>query len=352
MMSSDNEVSQNTESDGDNSFINDGVDWSIDDEINDREVHENIGQDEEIEKQVFRFAENTAEVNIAEGILDEILGKIVEAFDIIEEKENDTLSETRNAPEIDPVLETISEASSIDCTNSPVRVGVGSRSPSVTPPPASPTWAPSLGSKRSVEETYRRYGYQKKLRYSDFVLDEIEGKVEQHEKEDTSFDLKVSWKTTVVRVSVRKEELMGMIVDKLEKQLSLKCGSLRLYQGGVGREEVVSRTHTVAELGLGVASVLHGRLGLEGEGWQESLEVRLQRRERRAEVVVVRVLLTDTVREVMELFSQATQLACHRFRLERDGEELKEGSTMEAGVYSICFVLLEKTSTNIFRRKK
>ena len=37
-------------------------------------------------------------------------------------------------------------------------------------------------------------------------------------------------------VSVRKEELMGKMMDKLEKQLGVKCGSLRLYQGGVGRE--------------------------------------------------------------------------------------------------------------------
>ena len=53
----------------------------------------------------------------------------------------------------------------------------------------------------------------------------------------------------------------------------------------------------------------------------------------------------------MELFSQATQLACHRFGLERDGEELEEGSTMEEGVYMFCSAG-KKTFTNIFRRKK
>ena len=48
MMSSDNEATRKTESDGENSFIDDGVDWFSDDEIKDREVQEEIDLDEVI----------------------------------------------------------------------------------------------------------------------------------------------------------------------------------------------------------------------------------------------------------------------------------------------------------------
>ena len=160
--------------DGEESFIDDVLDWSSDDE-----VHEGFSLGDEVEQQVFRFAENTTEVNIAVSVLDEILAnvetrsKVIEAFAKFEDEV--TTSETYEVPEINPVLETISEASSIDSTSSPV--GATSRSPPVTPPPASPTW----GDKRRVEESYRGYGYLKKLKCFDLELEleEIKDEKEQ-----------------------------------------------------------------------------------------------------------------------------------------------------------------------------
>ena len=152
------------------------------------------------------------------------------------------------------------------------------------------------------------------------------GEVSSGEEEDT-VEVKVRWKTEVVRVVVRMGERAGKMMDRVAETVGLDAGEVVVYRG----EEAIGREEVVGGLGLSVTSVLLGRarVVVEGAGEQGGLELRLQTRDRRSKPVLVTVQPTDKMRVVVEKYLEQTGVARDKLRIEFDGEELEEEETAE-----------------------
>jgi len=156
--------------------------------------------------------------------------------------------------------------------------------------------------------------------------DEENGDGEEVFKEDT-IKVKVMWKGKVERVTVSWAERMGKVMDRVAGMVGVPCSSLLLYRG----EELLGREETVGGLGLSVASVLQGRVrvAVEGETPQGGIELRLQTKERRGQVVLITIFPTEQMKEVMDKYVQKIGLDRAKVKFFFDGEELEENQTAE-----------------------
>ena len=152
------------------------------------------------------------------------------------------------------------------------------------------------------------------------------GEVSSGEEEDT-VEVKVRWKTKVVRVVVGRGERAGRMMDRVAEMVGLVAGEVVVYRG----EEAIGREEVVGGLGLTVTSVLQGRarVVVEGEVEQGGLELRLQTKDRRSKPVLVTIQPTDKMRVVVEKYMKQTGVARDKLRIELDGEELEEEETAE-----------------------
>jgi len=152
---------------------------------------------------------------------------------------------------------------------------------------------------------------------------------EEQENED-SMELKVRWKTDIVRVKVSQRDRMGKVMDKVAEKVGVTVGDIRLYLGE-SSEEQISRDSTVSGLGLSIVSVLYGRgrVVAEGEKDEGTIQVKLQTKDRRAQPVMLDIRPTDNMETVMEKFSSKAGLDRGKLKFFFDGEVLEGAATAE-----------------------
>lgn len=147
--------------------------------------------------------------------------------------------------------------------------------------------------------------------------------------EEESMEVKVRWRTKVVRVTAVREEQAGQLIDRLAAMFSLPRGGVILYRGpesteGIDREEILG------ELGITVATVLQARPRVVVEGDKdEFIELRLQTKDRRSPPVVLKLRSTDKMALVVEQYVEKTGVARDKLKFFFDGEELDEDETAE-----------------------
>jgi len=143
-------------------------------------------------------------------------------------------------------------------------------------------------------------------------------------------ELKVRWKTDIVRVEVNQRDRMGKVMDKLGEEVGMPVGEISLYLGE-NSEEQISRDSTVSGLGLSIVSVLYGRGRVVAEGAKDegTFQVKLQTKDRRAQPVLLDIRPTDTMETVMEKFSTQAGLDRKKLKFFFDGEQLEGDSTAE-----------------------
>jgi len=153
---------------------------------------------------------------------------------------------------------------------------------------------------------------------------------DEEQEEKDSIELKVRWKTEIVRVKVNQIDRMGKVMDKLGEEVNMPVGDISLYLGE-NSEEQISRDSTVCGLGLSIVSVLYGRGRVVAEGAKDegTIQVKLQTKDRRAQPVILDIRPTDTMETVMEKFSTQTGLDRKKLKFFFDGEQLEGETTAE-----------------------
>ena len=153
---------------------------------------------------------------------------------------------------------------------------------------------------------------------------------EEKEGVKDSMELKVRWKTDIVRVKVSQGDRMGKVMDKLAVEVGMTVGDISLYLGE-NSEDQISRDSTVSGLGLSIVSVLYGRGRVVAEGTKEegTIQVKLQTKDRRAQPVLLDIRSTDTMETVMDKFSSQAGLDRGKLKFFFDGEQLEGDVTAE-----------------------
>jgi len=147
---------------------------------------------------------------------------------------------------------------------------------------------------------------------------------------DNCFELKVRWKTDIVRVTVGIKERMGKVMDKVANEVGVAIGDVSLYLSEE-RNDQISRDDTVDGLGLSIVNVLYGRNRVITEGTNDTdkIELKLQTKDRRAQPVMLNIKPTDVLETVMESFSAQTGHARCKLKFFFDGEPLDGKLTAE-----------------------
>ena len=153
---------------------------------------------------------------------------------------------------------------------------------------------------------------------------------DDEDSSEKTFDLKVRWKTDIVRISVKQDEKMGKIMDRVAEKVGLAVGEISLYQGENSEEQILRDT-TVSDLGLSIVSVLYGRgrVITEDAKDEETIQVKLQTKDRRAQPLLLDIRPTDIMDTVMEKFSSQSGLNRSKLKFFFDGEVLDGSSTAE-----------------------
>jgi len=153
---------------------------------------------------------------------------------------------------------------------------------------------------------------------------------EEEDNSEDTFELKVRWKTDIVRVTVSYSERMGKVMDKLSEKVGVLVGDVSLYQGE-NSEDQINRDSTVSGLGLSIVSVLYGRERVVKEGAkdEETIQLKLQTKDRRAQPVLLDIRPTDIMETVMERFSTQAKLDRAKLKFFFDGEALDGKATAE-----------------------
>jgi len=147
---------------------------------------------------------------------------------------------------------------------------------------------------------------------------------------EKTFDLKVRWKSDIVRVAVKQNEKMGKIMDRVAEKVGVTIGEISLYQGENSEEQILRDT-TVSELGLSIVSVVYGRgrVITEDAKNEGTIQVKLQTKDRRAQPVLLDIMPTDIMETVMDKFSSQVGLDRDKLKFFFDGEVLDGSSTAE-----------------------
>jgi len=150
------------------------------------------------------------------------------------------------------------------------------------------------------------------------------------DKSEETFELKVRWKADIVRVSVKQMEKMGKVMDRVAEKVGVTIGEVSLYQGENSDDQILRDT-TVSDLGLSIVSVLYGRerVVTEGAKNEETIQLKLQTKDRRAQPVLLDIRLTDNMETVMEKFSSQAGLDRATLKFFFDGEALDGSATAE-----------------------
>ena len=145
-----------------------------------------------------------------------------------------------------------------------------------------------------------------------------------------TFQLKIFWKTKVERIEVEGRDRIGTVTEEFGKKVGAERGEISLY-----REELsvdpLPRDQTLTELGMSHVTVLHARTKIltAEEAEKEMLELKLQTKDKRASVVLVKIKPTDNMETLMSLYSQQTGIDRANLKFFFDGEQLESGDTAE-----------------------
>lgn len=216
-------------------------------------------------------------------------------------------------------------------------------------PPASPSGTPAGKGVRGAKMTKKTQKALEQLKTTNVIKEKKESRRsrgrgrgntsledglllisdEEQESED-SIELKVRWKTDIVRVKVSQRDRMGKVMDKVAEEVDVTVGDIRLYLGE-NSEEQISRDSTVSGLGLSIVSVLYGRgrVVVEGEKDEGTIQVKLQTKDRRAQPVMLDIRPTDNMETVMDKFSSKSGLDRGKLKFFFDGEVLEGAATAE-----------------------
>jgi len=153
---------------------------------------------------------------------------------------------------------------------------------------------------------------------------------DEEDNSEKTFDLKVRWKSDIVRVAVKQNEKMGKIMDRVAEKVEVTIGEISLYQGENSEEQILRDT-TVSELGLSIVSVVYGRgrVITEDAKNEGTIQVKLQTKDRRAQPVLLDIMPTDIMETVMDKFSSQVGLDRDKLKFFFDGEVLDGSSTAE-----------------------
>jgi len=214
-------------------------------------------------------------------------------------------------------------------------------------PPASPSGTPAGKGVRGAKMTKKTQKALEQLKTTNVIKEKKESRRsrgrgntsledglllisdEEQESED-SIELKVRWKTDIVRVKVSQRDRMGKVMDKVAEEVGVTVGDIRLYLGA-NSEEQISRDSTVSGLGLSIVSVMYGRgrVVAEGEKDEGTIQVKLQTKDRRAQPVMLDIRPTDNMETVMDKFSCKSGLDRGKLKFFFDGEVLEGAATAE-----------------------
>jgi len=147
---------------------------------------------------------------------------------------------------------------------------------------------------------------------------------------DGDIELKVRWKTDIIRVKVSKKDKMGKVMDSLATKVGVSIGDINMYLSE-NSEEHISRDSTIAGLGLSIVSVLYGRerVVVEGAKDEGTMQVKLQTKDRRVQPVLVDLRPTDKMETVMAKFCVQSGLERKKLKFFFDGEQLNGDITAE-----------------------
>jgi len=153
---------------------------------------------------------------------------------------------------------------------------------------------------------------------------------DEEDNSEKTFDLKVRWKSDIVRVAVKQNEKMGKVMDRVAEKVGVTVGEISLYQGENSEEQIL-RDSTVSDLGLSIVSVVYGRGRVITEDAKDegTIQVKLQTKDRRAQPVLLDIMPTDTMETVMDKFSSQAGLDRDKLKFFFDGEVLDGSSTAE-----------------------
>lgn len=144
-------------------------------------------------------------------------------------------------------------------------------------------------------------------------------------EDDDSFELKIRWKAQVIRLSVQPVDRMGKVMDRLAEEVGKQPGDVVLYGG----EEPLKREDTVAKLGLSIVSVLEARPKVDVHSTDDRIEIKLQSKDRRANVLV-KIKPMDNMKFVMEEYAKKSGLSLDTLKFTFDGEDLDPEETAES----------------------
>ncbi|XP_023345883.1 uncharacterized protein CG4449 [Eurytemora carolleeae] len=159
------------------------------------------------------------------------------------------------------------------------------------------------------------------------------GAEEQIEIVEDSFEIKVKWKTNVMRIEVQDEERLGAVMDRFAAEVGLSAGDIGFLNrdqddgGDESHESWIPRETTVSNLGLSVVSFLVARARDSGNQ-ADLIELKVQTKDRR-ESVNIKVKKTDKMQVLMNKFAELKKIPLENLRFFFDGEELEASETAE-----------------------
>jgi len=155
--------------------------------------------------------------------------------------------------------------------------------------------------------------------------------------DDDAFEIKIQWKTDVLRVKVKDSDRIGFVMDAVADRLSLNPGDIGFIKhnadidvsGEVSEESWILRDVTVADLKLSIVSIIIARTrDLSRPDANDLIELKVQTRDKRA-AVHIKVAKTDKMEVLMNKFCELKGLQRSAARFYFDGEDLEACDTSE-----------------------
>jgi len=155
--------------------------------------------------------------------------------------------------------------------------------------------------------------------------------------DDDAFEIKIQWKTDVLRVKVKDADRIGFVMDAVADRLSLNPGDIGFIKhnadidvsGEVSEESWILRDVTVADLKLSIVSIIIARTrDLSRPDANDLIELKVQTRDKRA-AVHIKVAKTDKMEVLMNKFCELKGLQRSAARFYFDGEDLEACDTSE-----------------------
>jgi len=187
--------------------------------------------------------------------------------------------------------------------------------------------------KKIQKSSFAKPGYVQEMRTN---LD-VDGDYKRYSSyaRSNTFELKVRWKTEILRFEVYEFDRISKVLEKVAEHSKVPIKELHLYMDQTSLEPI-SSDKTIKDLDLSVVSVLNVRMKVVNVDNDESgaanggdIELKLQTKDRRNQPVMIKISSTDTMGTVMENYCQKTELERSKVKFFFDGELLNEEDTAQ-----------------------